>query len=83
MVQQLTSQQTDKKVKAKPLKRKSPLVSPINGMIDPYTPQRFFDQPTNITNSQLIVMNLKFRQAIMKAIRKPVAKKPKETGYSE
>ncbi|CAI2194951.1 15322_t:CDS:2, partial [Funneliformis geosporum] len=71
-------QQANKKVKTKLLKRKSSLVLPINGMVDPYIPQRFFDQPANITNGQLIVMNLKFRQAVMKAIQKPITKKPKE-----
>ncbi|CAI2194393.1 12030_t:CDS:1, partial [Funneliformis geosporum] len=62
-VQQLTSQQANKKVKTKLLKRKSPLVPPINGMVDPYILQRFFDQPANIMNGQLIAMNLKFGQA--------------------
>ncbi|CAI2180686.1 3748_t:CDS:2, partial [Funneliformis geosporum] len=46
-------------------------------MVDPYTLQRFFDQHANITNCQLIAMNPKFGQAVMKAIRK-LAKKPKE-----
>jgi len=32
----------------------------------------------NISNGQLIAINPKFGQAVMKAIRKPVAKKPKE-----
>ncbi|CAI2173924.1 6122_t:CDS:1 [Funneliformis geosporum] len=47
-------------------------------MINLYTSQQFFDQPSSITNGQLIAMNPKFRQAILKAIRKPIAKKLKD-----
>ena len=44
-------------------------------MVDPYTPQDFFDQPANITNGQLLVMQPKFALNIAKLLKKPVTQK--------
>ena len=44
-------------------------------MVDPYSPQQFFDQPANITNGQLLAMNPKFTQNVIKQLKKPVARK--------
>ncbi|GET03433.1 retroviral-like aspartic protease 1 [Rhizophagus clarus] len=43
-------------------------------MIEPYTPQQFFDQKANITNGQLLAMNPKFSLTIAKQLRKPVVR---------
>ena len=50
-------------------------VAPINKMVEPYTPQQFFDQKADITNGQLLAMNLKFGLTIAKQLRKPVVRK--------
>ena len=65
------------KTKAKP-KKKPPTVAPINKMVNPYTPQQFFDQPANITNGQLLAMNPKFGLMVARQLRKPVIKKNKD-----
>ncbi|CAI2186617.1 14252_t:CDS:1 [Funneliformis geosporum] len=83
LIQQLTNQRKDNKnvlikTKSKTVKRKNPLIPPINNMVNLYTPQQFFDQPANITNRQLITIIPKFRLAILKAIQKLIAKKPKD-----
>jgi Retroviral aspartyl protease len=44
-------------------------------MVDPYTPQQFFDQKADITNGQLLAMNPKFGLTIAKQLRKPVIRK--------
>ena len=41
-------------------------------MVEPYTPQQFFDQKADITNGQLLAMNPKFGLTIAKQLRKPV-----------
>jgi hypothetical protein len=45
---------------------------------EPYTTQMFLDQPANITNGQLLVINPKFAQTLSKQLRKPIARKKKE-----
>ena len=47
-------------------------------MVEPYTPQQFFDQPANITNGQLLAMNPKFGLTIAKQLRKPVIRRKDE-----
>ncbi|CAB4444377.1 unnamed protein product [Rhizophagus irregularis] len=47
-------------------------------MVEPYTPQQFFDQVANITNGQLLAMNPKFGLTIAKQLRKPVIRKKDE-----
>ena len=44
-------------------------------MVEPYTPQQFFDQKADITNGQLLAMNPKFGLMIAKQLRKPVVRK--------
>jgi len=44
-------------------------------MVEPYTPQQFFDQKADITNGQLLAMNPKFGLTIAKQLRKPVVRK--------
>ena len=57
------------------VKRKPAAVAPINKMVDPYTPQQFFDQKADITNGQLLAMNPKFGLTVAKQLRKPVIRK--------
>ena len=64
-----------KRIVPKGIKRKPPAVAPINKMVDPYTPQQFFDQKADITNGQLLAMNPKFGLTIAKQLRKPVIRK--------
>ncbi|CAB4424286.1 unnamed protein product [Rhizophagus irregularis] len=59
-------------------KKKSTTTAPINKMVELYTPQQFFDQVANITNGQLLAMNLKFGLTIAKQLRKPVIRKKDE-----
>ena len=78
-----TNKQTVKTTEAKRtiqknVKKKPPTTAPINKMVDPYTPQQFFDQPANITNGQLLAMNPKFGLTIAKQLRKPVVRKKDE-----
>jgi len=47
-------------------------------MVSPYTPQQFFDQPANITNGQLLAINPKFGQMVVKQLRKPIVRKKDE-----
>jgi hypothetical protein len=47
-------------------------------MVEPYTPQQFFDQKADITNGQLLAMNPKFGLTIVKQLRKPVVRKKNE-----
>ncbi|EXX63610.1 hypothetical protein RirG_150760 [Rhizophagus irregularis DAOM 197198w] len=47
-------------------------------MVEPYTPQQFFDQVANITNGQLLAMNPKFGLTIAKQLQKPVIRKKDE-----
>lgn len=67
-----------KKTVQRNVKRKPPTVAPVSKMVDPYTPQQFFDQPANITNGQLLAMNPKFGLTIAKQLRKPVVRKKEE-----
>jgi hypothetical protein len=57
------------------VKKKPATVAPINKMVEPYTPQQFFDQKADITNGQLLAMNPKFGLTIAKQLRKPVIRK--------
>ncbi|PKC52007.1 hypothetical protein RhiirA1_482476, partial [Rhizophagus irregularis] len=59
-------------------KKKPTTTAPINKMVEPYTPQQFFDQVANITNGQLLAMNPKFGLTIAKQLRKPVMRKKDE-----
>ncbi|GBC47626.2 hypothetical protein GLOIN_2v1869520 [Rhizophagus irregularis DAOM 181602=DAOM 197198] len=64
-----------KKVEPKKVvKKKSAAVAPIYKMIEPYTPQQFFDQKADITNGQLLAMNPKFSLTVAKQLRKPVVR---------
>ncbi|CAB5181335.1 unnamed protein product [Rhizophagus irregularis] len=64
-----------KKVEPKKVvKKKSAAVAPIYKMVEPYTPQQFFDQKANITNGQLLAMNPKFGLTVAKQLRKPVVR---------
>jgi hypothetical protein len=47
-------------------------------MVEPYTPQQFFNQKADITNGQLLAMNPKFGLTIAKQLRKPVVRKKGE-----
>jgi hypothetical protein len=49
-------------------KKKPTTTAPINKMVEPYTPQQFFDQVANITNGQLLAMNPKFGLTIAKQL---------------
>ena len=64
-----------KKVEPKKVvKKKSAAVAPIYKMVEPYTPQQFFDQKADITNGQLLAMNPKFGLTVAKQLRKPVVR---------
>jgi hypothetical protein len=67
-----------KKTTQKPVKKKPPVVAPIYKMVEPYTPQQFFDQKADITNGQLLAMNPKFGLTISKQLRKLVVRKKGE-----
>uniref|UniRef100_U9T3I6 Peptidase A9 domain-containing protein n=1 Tax=Rhizophagus irregularis (strain DAOM 181602 / DAOM 197198 / MUCL 43194) TaxID=747089 RepID=U9T3I6_RHIID len=64
-----------KRIVQKGTKKKLVTVAPINKMVEPYTPQQFFDQKADITNGQLLAMNPKFGLTIAKQLRKPVVRK--------
>jgi hypothetical protein len=64
-----------KRAVQKGTKKKLVTVAPINKMVEPYTPQQFFDQKADITNGQLLAMNPKFGLTIAKQLRKPVVRK--------
>ncbi|CAB5364533.1 unnamed protein product [Rhizophagus irregularis] len=58
----------------KAVKKKPAVVAPIYKMVEPYTPQQFFDQKADITNGQLLAMNPKFGLTVAKQLRKPVVR---------
>jgi hypothetical protein len=67
-----------KKTIVRNVKKKPVATAPIYKMVEPYTPQQFFDQKADITNGQLLAMNPKFRLTIAKQLRKPVVRKKGE-----
>ncbi|GES72789.1 retroviral-like aspartic protease 1 [Rhizophagus clarus] len=74
-VKQPTRTTEAKKVEPKKIIKKKPAaVAPIYKMVEPYTPQQFFDQKADITNGQLLAMNPKFGLTIAKQLRKPVVR---------
>ncbi|EXX59955.1 gag-pol fusion protein [Rhizophagus irregularis DAOM 197198w] len=78
-VKTVESKKTEiKKATTRIVKKKSPIVAPVNKMVEPYTLQQFFDQPANITNGQLLALNPKFGLTIAKQLRKPVVRKKDE-----
>src|SRR5215216_4655921 len=56
-------------------KKKPPPIPPVVNMVDPYTPQQFFDQPAHISIGQLLAGNQKLTMNIMRQLRKPIARK--------
>ncbi|PKB95328.1 hypothetical protein RhiirA5_436915 [Rhizophagus irregularis] len=58
----------------KAVKKKPAVVAPIYKMVEPYTPQQFFDQKADITNGQLLAMNPKFSLTVAKQLRNPVVR---------
>ena len=78
-IRQVTRTGLTKKVEPKKnVKKKPAAVAPIQKMVEPYTPQQFFDQKADITNGQLLAMNPKFGLTIAKQLRKPVVRNKAE-----
>ncbi|CAB5352143.1 unnamed protein product [Rhizophagus irregularis] len=72
--QPIRSTETKKVELKKAVKKKPAVVAPIYKMVEPYTPQQFFDQKADITNGQLLAMNPKFGLTVAKQLRKPVVR---------
>lgn len=73
-ISRIRTAETKKAEPKKTIKKKPVAVAPVCKMVDPYTPQQFFDQKADITNGQLLAMNPKFGLTIAKQLRKPVVR---------